>query len=66
MGINQYDITMVTDYDITMGNDIASDEHCEITMGNDIARDIHGDVIMSNDVSMCTYIMASQCLMTLL
>ncbi len=52
---NQYDITMATHYDITMGNDIARDEHCEITMGNDVARDIHCDVTMSNDVDMCTY-----------
>ncbi len=46
--INQYDITMVTHYDITMGYDVARDVHCEITMGNDIARDIHCDVRMSN------------------
>ncbi len=32
--INQYDITMVTHYVITIGNDIARDAHCEITMGN--------------------------------
>ncbi len=42
--INQYDITMATHYDITMGNDIARDTHCEITMGNDVSRDIHCDV----------------------
>ncbi len=41
--MNQYDITMVIHYDITMGNDTARDAHCEITMGNDIARDIHCD-----------------------
>ncbi len=46
--INQYDITMATHYDITMGNNI-------ITMGNDIARDIHCDVTMSNDVAICIY-----------
>ncbi len=53
--INQYDITMATHYDITMGNDVARDMHCEITMGIDVARNIHCDVIMSNDVAMCTY-----------
>ncbi len=53
--INQYDITMATHYDITMGNDVARDAHFEITMGNGVARDIHGDVTMSNDVAMCTY-----------
>ncbi len=44
--INQYDITIFT-HDITMGNDIARDAHCEITKGNDISRDIHCDVIMT-------------------
>ncbi len=53
--INQYDITMATHYDITMGNDIARDAYFEITMGNDITRDIHCDVTMSNDIAMCTY-----------
>ncbi len=53
--INQHDITMVTHYGITMGNDVARDIHCEITMGNDISRDIYSDVTMSNDAAMCTY-----------
>ncbi len=53
--INQYDITVATNYDITMGNDVARDAHCKITMGNDIARDIHCDMTMNNDVAMCTY-----------
>ncbi len=30
--INQYDITMATHYDITMGNDVARDAHCEIVV----------------------------------
>ncbi len=37
--INQYYITMATHYDITMGNNVARDAHCEsygITMHNDI------------------------------
>ncbi len=46
---------MATYYDITMGNDIARDVHCEITMGNDIGRDIRCDATMSNDVAMCIY-----------
>ncbi len=54
MEINQYDITMATHYDITMGNDVARDAHCEITMGNDVARDSHCDVMVSNDVAMCS------------
>ncbi len=53
--INQYDITMATDDDITMGNDIARDAHCEIKMGNDVAKDVHCDINMSNDFAMCTY-----------
>ncbi len=51
MEINQYDITMTTHYDITMGNDTVRDAYCEITMG----IDIHCDVTMSNDIAMCTY-----------
>ncbi len=54
--INQYEITMATYYDITMGNDVARDAHCEITMDNDIARDIHCDVTVSSDVAMCTHL----------
>ncbi len=53
--INQYDITIVNHYDITMGNDFARDAHCRITMGNYVAMDIHCDVTMGNDVAMCTY-----------
>ncbi len=53
--INQNAITMVTHYDITMGNDTARDVYCENTMGNDVARDIHCDITMTNDVAMCTY-----------
>ncbi len=53
--INQYDITMASHYDITMGNDVAMDAHCEITMVNDVARDIHYDITMINDNAMCTY-----------
>ncbi len=55
MEINQYDITMATYYDITMGNDIVRDAYCEITMGNGVARDIHCDVTMSNDIAMYKY-----------
>ncbi len=40
------------------------DAHCEITMGNDIARDIHCDVTM-NMMLLCLH-MASQCIITLL
>ncbi len=53
--INQYDITMATHYDITMGNGIARDAHYKITMGNDVVRDIDCDITMSNVIAMCTY-----------
>ncbi len=67
--INQCDFTMATHYDITMGNDAASDIHCDVTMGNDIsrnahceitmgkyvARDIPCDITMSNGIAMYTY-----------
>ncbi len=36
MEINQYDITLTTHYDITMGNDVARDIHCDVTMSNDV------------------------------
>ncbi len=53
--IDQYDITMATHYDITMGNDVARDAQCEITMVNDVARDIHCDITISNNITMCRY-----------
>ncbi len=40
--------------------------YCGTTMGNDIARDILCDITMDKDVAICTYIMAPQCIMTLL
>ncbi len=54
MEINQYDITIVTQFDITMGNDIARYAHCKITMCNNIAKDIHCDhgITMNNDIVM--------------
>ncbi len=39
MEIHQYDITMVTHFDITMGNDIAIEANCEFTMGNNVAKE---------------------------
>ncbi len=48
---------MINDYNITLGNDIATDVHSENTMGNNVAmapchshgvaKVIHCDVIMS-------------------
>ncbi len=71
MEINQYDITMVTHYDITMGNDVARDIHCDVTMSNDIAMcTYHGITMHVTRVMtlLCVdlHIMASQCIMTLL
>ncbi len=53
--INQYYITMVSHYDITMCNYVTWDVHCELTMGNDIDRDIHCNITMINDIAMYTY-----------
>ncbi len=53
--INQYDMTVATHYDFTMGNDVARDAHCKITMGYDVTSNIHYDITMSNDVAICTY-----------
>ncbi len=50
--INQYEITMSTHYDITMGNNVAKDVHCEITIGNDIAKDIYCNVTMTREISL--------------
>ncbi len=44
---------IMTYYDITMGNDVATNAHCNMTMGNSIARDIHCNITMSNDIAMC-------------
>ncbi len=49
--IFQYDITMAT-HDITMGNDLARDIHCDVTISNDIAMCIYHGITMHNDVSM--------------
>ncbi len=50
VAINQYDITMATLYDITIGN-VVRDTHCEIIMGNIVAMERYGDVTMSNYVA---------------
>ncbi len=60
MEINQYDITMATHYDITIGNNVARDAHCEITIGNVVARDIQVMLLL------CVHIMASKWIITLL
>ncbi len=66
--INQYDITMVTHYDITMGNDIARDVHCEITMSNDVAMCTYNDIAMHNDIAInfFYFVFFAQCLIVLL
>ncbi len=63
-----YCYVKITHYDITIGNGIARDTHCNIvmdnsiTIGNDVARDIHCDVTISNNDAMS----ASLCIMPLL
>ncbi len=50
--INQYDITMATHYDITMGDGITRDIHCDVTMSNDIAMCTYQGITMHNGVAM--------------
>ncbi len=41
----------MTYYDITIGNDVAGDVHCEIIMGNSIVMGTYYDVTMHTDVA---------------
>ncbi len=41
----------MTHYDITMGNDIAKDVHCDIIIGHDIVMFTYHDVTMHADIS---------------
>ncbi len=47
---NQYVITFASHYDSTMGNDIASNVHCEITMSN---ATMHNDVACYEPILLC-------------
>ncbi len=42
----------MTHYDITIGNDVATDVHCEIIMGHGIIKGTYHDVTMHTDVDM--------------
>ncbi len=42
----------MTHYDITIGNDVASDVHCEIIMSHGIVMGTYHDVTMHTDVAM--------------
>ncbi len=41
----------INEYDITMGNDVARDIHCDVTMSNDVAVYTYG-ITMHNDSAM--------------
>ncbi len=41
----------MTYYDITIGNDVARDVHCEIIMSHDIVMGTYHDVTMLTDVA---------------
>ncbi len=41
----------MTHYDITIGNDVARDDHCEIIMSHGIVMDTYHDVTMHTDVA---------------
>ncbi len=65
--INQYDITIATHYDITMGNDVARDIHCNVTMNNDVVMCAYHDITMHNDIAInLYYIFSAQCLIMIL
>ncbi len=38
-------------YDITKGDDVATDVHCDIIMGHDIVMGTYNDVTMHTDVA---------------
>ncbi len=42
----------MTHYDITIGNNVARDVHCEIIMGHSIVVGTYNDVTMHTDVAM--------------
>ncbi len=64
MEINQYDITMATHYDITMGNDITRDIHCDITMSNGFDMCTYHGITMHYDIAMNLfyYVFTTLCL----
>ncbi len=39
-------------YNITVGNDIAKDFHCDIIMGNNVAMCTYHGITMHNDIAM--------------
>ncbi len=41
----------MTDYDITIGNDVARDVHCEIIMDHDVAMSTYHYVTIHTDVA---------------
>ncbi len=41
----------LTLYDITIGNDVASDDRCDFIMGHDIVMGTYHDVTMHTDVA---------------
>ncbi len=41
----------MTQYDITIGNDVARDVYCEIIMGHGIVMDTYHDVTKDTDVA---------------
>ncbi len=41
----------MTHYDITIGNDVARDVHCDIIMGHDVVIGTYHDVTTQTDVA---------------
>ncbi len=47
----------MTHYDITIGNDIAMDVHCDVIMSLDVIMGAYHDVTMHTDVAMDSHLL---------
>ncbi len=60
-------VCSMTHYDITIGNDVAQDVHCNIIMGYDVVIGTYHDVTMQTDVArMLIYYVLIRPIMTFL
>ncbi len=59
VGIKKWTLLLcsMTHYDITIGNDVARDVHCEIIRSHGIHMDTYHDVPMPSDVTRPSFIM---------
>ncbi len=52
----------MTHYDITIGNDVDKDVHCDIIMGHEVVMGAYHDVTMHTDVARTLIYYALLCL----